>query len=198
MEDSTPFETACRNNAPTLETPTGANPVVRNCRYHHIVMSINGLSLWTAGSTMHSFTRTAISLSMLVMLLLGGLTVTYGQQPVSAARNSVGMWEEDIGYYQSLRVSADSPIFTHVSEYQTIEVHLSKYYGKILMLDNVVQLTERDADSYNEMMAQMPMMQHINPKRALIIGGGDGYILSEVRVCVLSFVHAFQNPMSVL
>lgn len=117
---------------------------------------------------------------MLVMLLLGGLTVTYGQQPVSAARNSVGMWEEDIGYYQSLRVSADSPIFTHVSEYQTIEVHLSKYYGKILMLDNVVQLTERDADSYNEMMAQMPMMQHINPKRALIIGGGDGYILSEL------------------
>jgi hypothetical protein len=186
MEDSTTFDAFWRNNTQTLETPSGANSIVRNGRHHHMVMSINSSSLWTARTTLLTFTR--ISLSMLAILLLGGLTVTYGQQPVSAARNSVGMWEEDIGYYQSLRVSADSPIFRHVSEYQNIEVHLSKYYGKILMLDNVVQLTERDADSYNEMMAQMPMMQHKNPKRALIIGGGDGYILSEVRVDVWTCV----------
>jgi spermidine synthase len=47
-------------------------------------------------------------------------------------------------------------------------------------LDGVIQLTERDADSYNEMMAHMAMMQHKRPKRALVIGGGDGYVLSEV------------------
>jgi len=45
---------------------------------------------------------------------------------------------------------------------------------------NLSQLTETDADSYNEMMAQVAMMRHRNPKRALIIGGGDGYVLSEV------------------
>jgi spermidine synthase len=46
--------------------------------------------------------------------------------------------------------------------------------------DGVTQLTEKDANSYNEMMAHVAMMQHRKPKRALVIGGGDGYVLSEV------------------
>jgi spermidine synthase len=44
----------------------------------------------------------------------------------------------------------------------------------------VIQITERDGDSYNEMMAHIPMFLHPNPKRVLIVGGGDGYVLSEV------------------
>ena len=120
---------------------------------------------------------------VLALLLLLGQT-TNATRPPSSAANSIGEWEEDIGFYQSLRVTADSPIFKQTSKHQQIEVHVSEYYGKILVLDGVVQLTERDADSYNEMMAQIPMMQHKNPKRVLVIGGGDGYILSEV--CVLS------------
>lgn len=56
----------------------------------------------------------------------------------------------------------------------------SKHYGKILMLDGVIQLTEKDADSYNEMMTHPAMFSHPNPKRVLVIGGGDGYVLSEV------------------
>ena len=118
--------------------------------------------------------------SFRIFFIASILMVTTAQQPSSAARNSIGMWEEDIGYYQSLRVTEDSPIISETSQYQLIEVYKSKYYGKILMLDNVVQITERDANSYNEMMSQMAMMQHKNPKRALLIGGGDGYILSEV------------------
>lgn len=35
-------------------------------------------------------------------------------------------------------------------------------------------------DSYNEMMAHVPLFLHPNPKRVLVIGGGDGYVLSEV------------------
>ena len=49
-----------------------------------------------------------------------------------------------------------------------------------MLLDNVLQITERDGDSYNEMMAHIPMFLHPKPKRVLIIGGGDGYVLSEV------------------
>ncbi len=144
------------------------------------------------------------SLSLLVRLFLLVILSTMAlvgqanaQQPAMAARHSIGLWEEDIGYFQSFSVSLDSPILTHVSKYQSIEVHVSKYYGKILLLDNVVQLTERDADSYNEMMAHMPMMQHPNPKRALIIGGGDGYILSEVCafVCVCVCCCYFHSTM---
>ena len=93
---------------------------------------------------------------------------------------SVGELTEETGFYQSIAVTEDSPLFKRQSKYQSIEVYRSEYYGRILILDGVLQLTERDADSYNEMMAHMAMMQHKNPKRALVIGGGDGYVLSEV------------------
>ena len=96
------------------------------------------------------------------------------------SEKSIGAWEEEIKFYQALEVTDDSPIFQKKSKYQEIQVHQSKYYGKILVLDGVVQLTERDAYSYNEMMAHVAMMQHSNPKRALVIGGGDGYVLSEM------------------
>ena len=62
----------------------------------------------------------------------------------------------------------------------SIEVHQSRFYGKVLVLDGVIQLTERDADSYNEMMAHVGMFTHSKPKKVLIIGGGDGYVLKEV------------------
>lgn len=51
---------------------------------------------------------------------------------------------------------------------------------QVLVLDDVIQITERDGDSYNEMMAHIPMFLHPNPKRVLIVGGGDGYVLAEV------------------
>ena len=124
-------------------------------------------------------------------------------------KNSVSDFEEEIGFYQAVQVTDDSPVYSTKSEFQDIQVYKSKYYGKILLLDGVIQvrrtvhhirlcftchstsdtvfnlsqLTETDADSYNEMMAQVAMMRHQNPKRALIIGGGDGYVLSEVRPC---------------
>lgn len=98
------------------------------------------------------------------------------------AKKTVGDGETETGFYQSITVSEESPIYKTKSKYQEIEVHESEYYGKILVLDNVVQLTQRDADSYNEMMAHIPMMQHKEPKRALVIGGGDGYVLKEVRL----------------
>lgn len=68
------------------------------------------------------------------------------------------------------------------SKFQDISVIRSKHYGKILMLDGVIQLTEKDADSYNEMMTHPAMFSHTKPKRVLVIGGGDGYVLSEVRI----------------
>lgn len=116
---------------------------------------------------------------LLVPILASGQVYTGADSPPESA-NLIGSWEDETGFYQALEVTKDSPIYDKDSEYQHIEVHKSKYYGKILVLDGVVQLTEKDADSYNEMMAHLPMMQHINPKRVLVIGGGDGYVVSEV------------------
>lgn len=92
----------------------------------------------------------------------------------------IGEFEPSIGFYQAIELVENSLLFASQSKYQSIEVHETKFFGKMLVLDGVIQLTERDADSYNEMMAHVPMFQHTNPKRVLVIGGGDGYVLKEV------------------
>lgn len=93
---------------------------------------------------------------------------------------SISEHDAETGFTQSIVIKENSPIYTQKSKYQFIEVHESEHFGKILVLDGVTQLTERDGDSYNEMMAHVPLFQHETPKRVLIVGGGDGYILSEV------------------
>jgi spermidine synthase len=95
-------------------------------------------------------------------------------------KHRIGEMERSIGFYQAIEMVENSLLYSKQSKYQAIEVHQSKFYGKMLVLDGVIQLAERDADSYNEMMAHIPMFQHPNPKRVLIIGGGDGYVLKEV------------------
>jgi len=99
--------------------------------------------------------------------------------PDDHAERSKSIVESDpeIGFSQS--ILAD-PIFLKQSKFQKIEIRQSSHYGKILVLDDVIQLTETDACSYNEMLAHIPMMQHTDPKNILIIGGGDGYVLNEV------------------
>lgn len=47
-------------------------------------------------------------------------------------------------------------------------------------MDGVIQVTERDEFAYQEMITHLPIMAHPNPKKVLIIGGGDGGVLREV------------------
>jgi len=66
------------------------------------------------------------------------------------------------------------------SKFQDILAFESTDYGRVLVLDGVVQLTERDEASYQECIAHIPIMCHKAPKRVLIVGGGDGGVLREV------------------
>jgi spermidine synthase len=50
----------------------------------------------------------------------------------------------------------------------------------VLVLDGVVQLTDRDNHIYHEMIAHVPLNAHGAAKRVLVIGGGDGGTLKEV------------------
>jgi spermidine synthase len=56
----------------------------------------------------------------------------------------------------------------------------SATYGRVLILDGVIQLTERDEFAYQEMIAHLPLFAHPNPQSVLIVGGGDGGVLREV------------------
>lgn len=64
--------------------------------------------------------------------------------------------------------------------YQEIVVLDHPYFGKMLALDGVIQLTERDEFFYHEMLVHPALHAHPAPRRVLIIGGGDGGSLREV------------------
>lgn len=47
-------------------------------------------------------------------------------------------------------------------------------------MDGAIQATERDEFSYQEMITHLALNSHPNPKKVLVIGGGDGGVLREV------------------
>ena len=71
-------------------------------------------------------------------------------------------------------------LYSGRSPYQEIQVLDSPEFGRILVLDGVVQLTERDEFFYHEMLAHVALHAHLRPENILIIGGGDGGTLREV------------------
>lgn len=81
-------------------------------------------------------------------------------------------------YAQSFAVS--ELLFEVKTEHQHLEIFQTPFLGRVMLLDGVVQTTEKDEFIYHEMMVHVPLFAHPNPKRVLIIGGGDGGILREV------------------
>lgn len=71
-------------------------------------------------------------------------------------------------------------LFTGKSDYQDISVLETEYFGKMLILDGVIQTTTFDEFIYHEMIVHVPMFTHPNPRRVLVIGGGDGGSVREV------------------
>ncbi|MDE4986448.1 polyamine aminopropyltransferase, partial [Francisella tularensis subsp. holarctica] len=51
--------------------------------------------------------------------------------------------------------------------------------GNVMVLDGIVQNTEKDVFIYNEMLVHVPVIAHGNVKNILIICGGDGGMLRE-------------------
>ncbi len=66
------------------------------------------------------------------------------------------------------------------SQFQELMVIKNPYYGKMLILDDVVQITERDEFFYHEMLTHVVMHAHPGPKKVIVIGGGDGGVVREV------------------
>ncbi|GFS32175.1 spermidine synthase 3 [Actinidia rufa] len=71
-------------------------------------------------------------------------------------------------------------LYKEKSEYQEILVFESSAYGKVLVLDGIVQLTEKDEFAYQEMITHLPLCSIQSPKNVLVVGGGDGGVLREI------------------
>lgn len=66
------------------------------------------------------------------------------------------------------------------SAFQKIEVYETESFGRLLVLDGCIMLTDRDNFIYHEMMAHPVLFAHPAPKKVAIIGGGDCGTLREV------------------
>ena len=79
-----------------------------------------------------------------------------------------------------LTIKIKQLLYTAKSPYQRIDVLDSYEFGRMLVLYGSIMVTEKDEFVYHEMLAHVPLFAHPNPKRVLIIGGGDGGTLREV------------------
>lgn len=81
---------------------------------------------------------------------------------------------------QAMSLKVEKVLHVEKSKYQDVLVFKSTTYGNVLVLDNCIQVTERDEFSYQEMITHLALNSHPNPKKALVIGGGDGGVLREI------------------
>jgi spermidine synthase len=66
------------------------------------------------------------------------------------------------------------------SAFQRIEIFETETFGRLMTLDGLVMVTDRDNFIYHEMMAHPALYTHPGPRRVLIVGGGDCGTLREV------------------
>jgi len=71
-------------------------------------------------------------------------------------------------------------LYQDQSPFQAIDIYQTKVLGRVLVLDGIVQTTEKDEFIYHEMLVHVPMFACEAPREVLIVGGGDGGTLREV------------------
>src|ERR1051325_1566434 len=82
------------------------------------------------------------------------------------------------GYAQVMELSG-APLAEEKSRYQRIKIFDTVANGRVLVLDDIVQITTRDESAYAEMLTHLPMLEHGGVERVMIVGGGDLSIADE-------------------
>lgn len=71
-------------------------------------------------------------------------------------------------------------LFSSQSDFQKVDVLDTFEYGKLLTLDGLVMVTEKDEFVYHDMIVHLSMAVNPNIKNVLVIGGGDGGTVREL------------------
>ncbi|MBV9331184.1 MAG: polyamine aminopropyltransferase [Alphaproteobacteria bacterium] len=82
------------------------------------------------------------------------------------------------GYAQSLELKG-KPLADERSRFQHIRIFDTVANGRVLTLDDVVQITTRDESAYAEMLTHLPLFEQARAERVMIVGGGDLSIADE-------------------
>jgi spermidine synthase len=71
-------------------------------------------------------------------------------------------------------------LYSGQSEFQKIDVFETFGFGKLLTIDGIIMVTEKDEFIYHEMISHVPLAAKPDIKSALVIGGGDGGTVREL------------------
>ncbi len=82
------------------------------------------------------------------------------------------------GYAQTMELKG-KPLADEKTQYQRVKIFDTPSNGRVMTLDNVVQITTRDEAAYAEMLTHLPMLEHGKVERVMIVGGGDLSIADE-------------------
>lgn len=66
------------------------------------------------------------------------------------------------------------------TDFQDLAIVDTYAFGRMLILDGIVQTTIADEFVYHEMITHIPLYTHPNPKKVLVVGGGDGGAIREI------------------
>jgi spermidine synthase len=85
------------------------------------------------------------------------------------------------GGTRGIRISVETKrtIFDERSDWGHIQVFDTYFYGSMLAIDGIIQVTEKDEFIYHEMMVTLPGLLYGTPRNILICGGGDGGALKQ-------------------
>ena len=81
------------------------------------------------------------------------------------------------GYAQSMEIT--KVLADERSKFQHIRIFDTVANGRVMTLDDIVQITDRDESAYADMLTHLPMLEHGKAERVMIVGGGDLSIADE-------------------
>ena len=77
-------------------------------------------------------------------------------------------------------IKVKKQLYSGKSYYQEIDVFDTYEFGRVLVLDGFIMLTEKDEYIYHEMVTAVPMAVNPDIKNVLVIGAGDGGVIREL------------------
>jgi spermidine synthase len=81
------------------------------------------------------------------------------------------------GYAQQMEIT--KMLADEKSQFQHIKIFDTVANGRVMTLDDIVQITDRDESAYADMLTHLPMLEHGKVERVMIVGGGDLSIADE-------------------
>jgi spermidine synthase len=99
----------------------------------------------------------------------------------SSPNSPLDLWYsecQDKGFGITLKVTGT--LFSGQSDFQKVDIVETEAFGRMMLLDGLVMVTERDEFVYHEMISHIPLLSHPKPESVLVIGGGDGGTIREV------------------